>query len=160
MRSCTVKGGAFELAGLVCGVGGGTGGVSELVSATKSSSCDEERLKATQRCAFCPSTSTSGGSLCGGLGRRAAPPSSAAVAGAGAGVGAGAVAGRSTPGIKRAAQLPAPAPLRRPESSSGGSAAVSAWRCCRCCHRHSRMRLPAATASSSPGLGLGLGLYC
>ena len=58
-----MKGGAFELAGLVCGVGGGTGGVSELVSATKSSSCDEERLKATQRCAFCPSTSTSGGSL-------------------------------------------------------------------------------------------------
>jgi hypothetical protein len=38
-----VKGGALELAGLACGSGGGTGGVSELVSATKSSSCDDER---------------------------------------------------------------------------------------------------------------------
>ena len=38
-----MKGGALELAGLACGSGGGTGGVSELVSATKSSSCDDER---------------------------------------------------------------------------------------------------------------------
>ena len=96
-------------------------------------------MKATQRCAFCPSTSTSGGSLCGGLGRRAAPPSSAT------GAGAGAVAGLSTPGIRWAAQPPAPALLRRPERR-GGSAAVSAWRGSRCCHlpRHDGRRRRAA----------------
>ena len=84
-----MKGGAFELAGLVCGVGGGTGGASELVSATKSSSCDEERLKATQARVL-PVNQHLRRLACGGLGRRAAPPSSAAVAGAGAGVGVGA----------------------------------------------------------------------
>ena len=178
MRSCTVKGGALELAGLACGSGGGTGGVSELVSATKSSSCDDERcggrgaagwgrggeglaggggggggsscagvvqrgastLKATQRCAFCPSTSTSGGSLCGGLGRRAAPPSSATCAGVGA------VAGLSTPGSRRAAQPPAPPVLLIRPERRGGSAPVSAWRGSRCCHlpRHDGRRRRAA----------------
>ena len=99
-------------------------------------------LKATQRCAFCPSTSTTGASL------RAA---AAAVTDLGSSVGACAAVRPSPPAapIKRAAHPPPLLPERRAESERGSAGCVtcrSGW----CCQRHKRMRLPAATASSSP----------